>query len=321
MVLPIRPAREGRHHAGVRLYLGIFLCLTIAPLAQARETITWLLRELPPLTIFEGPERGQGAVDKTLALLTQNLPEYDHVIQRVNRPRAMQMLQEPGLRCDPTLLWNPERARLIHFSIPSVVTLSNGLIIRPRDRALFAPFMQDGEVDLDALLKSHEVRVGTVAERSYGPFVDQVLKRAPQDALNPHFGSDAVSSLMQMQQRGRLQALIGYLTEARYLAVQQGMSADDFAFIPIKGVEKYQYNHVGCSNNPAGHKAIARINPVLQALRQQTLVQFYAAWLDRNSREQYLQDAKGFFAEHGVAVEPALVGPALDGHAPGQSPP
>lgn len=297
---PQRPVK-----ACLGLCLATGLSLIFAGDAQARETIVWLLRELPPLTIFEGPQRNQGAVDKTLQLLIQSLPEYDHVIQRVNRARAMQMLQEPGLRCDPTLLWTPERARFIVFSIPSVVTYSNGLVIRPDDRPQFTPFMHNGEVDLDALLHSGQLKVGMVAERSYGPFIDQILKQAPADVLSPHYGADAVTSLMQMEQRGRLQALIGYRIETRYLAKQQNMPAEQFTFIPIKGVEKYQFNHVGCSDNSDGRQAIARINPVIATLRDQTLSQFYAAWLDPDTREHYLEDAKTFFIDK-----------AADGSAP-----
>jgi uncharacterized protein (TIGR02285 family) len=281
----------------MRACLGACLSLAFVSGVQAQQTMVWLLRELPPLTIFEGAQRNQGAVDKTLALLIKSLPQYDHVIQRVNRARAMQMLQEPGLRCDPTLLWTPERAKFIAFSVPTVVTFSNGLVVRPADRAQFAPFMEGGEVDLDALLHSGKLKVGMVAERSYGPFIDQILKQAPPEALSPHYGNDAVSSLMQMEQRGRLQGLIGYLIEARYLARQEGMSADEFTFIPIKGVEKYQYNHVGCSDNPDGRQAISRIDPVIETLRLLTLPQFYASWLDPDSREDYLEDAKTFFSD------------------------
>lgn len=285
--------------------LAIGLSLACISDALAQETMVWLLRELPPLTIFEGVQRNQGAMDKTLALLIKSLPQYDHVIQRVNRARAMQMLQEPGLRCDPTLLWSPERARFIAFSIPSVVTYSNGLIIRSVDRPQFTPFMADGEVDLNAVLHSGDLKVGTVAERSYGPFIDQLLKHAPADVLAPHYGNDAVTSLMQMEQRGRLQALIGYLIEALYLARQQGMSADEFTFLPIKGVEKYQFNHVGCSDNPDGRQAISRINPVLESLRQDTLPRFYANWLDPGLRDDYLEDAKAFFSDKTVAARPS----------------
>jgi uncharacterized protein (TIGR02285 family) len=104
--------------------------------------------------------------------------------------------------------------------------------------------------------------------------------------------------MMQMEQRGRLQALIGYLIEARYLASQQGMAPDQFSFVPIKGVEKYQFNHVGCNANTAGQVAINRINAVLAGLPATTISQFYADWLDPDTRERYLQDAQGGFGDH-----------------------
>lgn len=305
MALPFRPWIRWGYPSLLKTCFTVCLCLFFVPAAQARETITWLLRELPPLTIFEGAQRGEGAVDKTLALLIKSLPEYDHVILRVNRARAMQMLQEDGLRCDPTLLWTPERARFLVFSIPSVVTFSNGLIIRPADQALFTPFMKEGEVDLDAMLSDGGVKVGMVAERSYGPFINHLLKHAPADVLAPHYGNDAVSSLMEMEQRGRLQALIGYMIEARYLARQQGIASDQFSFIPIKGVERYQFNHVGCTSNDAGRQAIERINPVLASLRQDTLTHFYADWLDHDSRELYLQDARNFFIDGSASLKPS----------------
>jgi uncharacterized protein (TIGR02285 family) len=312
MAFCFRPWIRRLHPGPLAGLFCVYLWIAVAPPAEAKETIVWVLRELPPLTIFEGALRNQGAVDKTLALLIQSLPEYDHVIQRVNRARAMQMLQGHELRCDPTLLWTPERAKFVVFSTPSVVTLSNGLIIRPQDRPLFEPFMSNHEVDLDALLHSGVMHVGLVAERSYGPFMDQVLKQAPANSLARHYGNDAVASLMQMEQLGRLQALIGYRTEARYLAGQQGLALDQISFLPIKGVEKYQFNHVGCSDTPAGRAAIGRIDGILHALRQDTLSQFYAFWLDTASRADYLQDAKTFFtgnAVPGVLARPASAKP------------
>ena len=66
--------------------------------AWAKETLIWLLRDLPPLTIFEGPKKGQGAVDQLLPMLIEHMPEYDHSILRVNRARGMQMLQEQMLQ-------------------------------------------------------------------------------------------------------------------------------------------------------------------------------------------------------------------------------
>lgn len=254
-----------------------------------------MLRDLPPLTIFEGTRKGEGAVDQLLARLIEQLPEYDHSILRVNRARALQMLQEPNFNCDPTLLWTPERARVIHFSVPSMGTLSNGLIVRKQDASMVEPFLVDGKVDLQALLASHSARLGMVAERSYSTPVDMLLKATPADNLTAHYGNDAVRSLLQMQNLGRLKWLLAYWPEVRYLAGELGQPLDALTFYPIQGVADYQFIHVGCSNTPLGHEAVTHINQLLLQMREDSLPPLYAEWLDPHTREIYLEDARRFF--------------------------
>lgn len=60
--------------------------------AHAQDTLIWLLRDLPPLTIFDGPGKGQGALDQLLPLLIERLPDYRHEVLHVNRARGTQML-------------------------------------------------------------------------------------------------------------------------------------------------------------------------------------------------------------------------------------
>ncbi|MDG9881866.1 TIGR02285 family protein [Pseudomonas sp. GD04058] len=271
--------------------------LGISGVIEARERLTWLLRDLPPLTIFEGSQKGQGAVDQLLARLIEQMPEYDHSILRVNRARAMQMLAEPSFTCDPTLLWTPERAKFIYFSVPSMGTLSNGLIVRKQDAAMVEPFLVDGKVDLQRLLASGSSRLGMVAERSYSPPVDMLLKAAPPDTLTAHYGNDAMRSLLQMQHLGRLKWLLGYWTEVRYLSVESDQPLDDLAFYPIQGMAQYQFIHVGCSDTPQGREAVSHIDRLLLEMREQRLPPLYAAWLDEQTRKAYLEDARHFFVE------------------------
>jgi uncharacterized protein (TIGR02285 family) len=276
--------------------LPILMCLLAAPrAAQAKETLIWLLRDLPPLTIFEGPQKDQGAIDRLMPLLIASMPEYQHSIMRVNRARGMQMLHESSFTCDPSLIWSKERAQWIEFSIPAFRIISNGLAVRHEDRAALSPFITDGKVDLASLLTSGNKKLGVVAERSYGQQVDGLLQQAPVDALAAHHGNDALGSLLQMQRLGRLSALLGYWPEIQYQAQQQGISPEDLQFYPIKDTEKYQSVHIGCSDTAQGRQAIASINKALRDLRQNTLTGFYAALLDPEMRRDYLEDTKAFF--------------------------
>lgn len=291
----MRAARCLRHLA---LLCGLLPALLLQP-ASAKERLFWLVRDLPPFTILEGPEKGQGVIDQLLPLLIRQMPEYDHSILRVNRARGIQMLQDPkSFTCDPTLLWTPERAEYVRFSVPSLGVLSGGLVLRKESEALVAPYLDGQEVDLLNLLSKTPLKLGVVAERSYGTQIDAILRQLPDTAFSRHYGNDATANLLQMQQLGRLRMVLGYWPEVRYLVDLQGGALADYQFHPVKGVNRYQFLHVGCSNSELGHEAIAHIDQLLPALRRDVLPELYARWLDPALQEDYLEESKRFFEDH-----------------------
>lgn len=60
---------------------------------------------------------------------------------------------------------------------------------------------------------------------------------------------------------------------------------------------RYQFLHVGCSDTELGRTAIAHIEQLLPALRQEVLPAHYARWLDPALQEGYLEDSKRFFKD------------------------
>jgi uncharacterized protein (TIGR02285 family) len=279
--------------------LAVLTLMGLSGISHAKDTLIWLLRDMPPVTIFTGPDQGKGAMDKLMPLLTARMPQYDHLLMHVNRARGTQMLKDGIFACDPTLLWTPERAKSIVFSIPTYAVFSNGLIVRQQEMAQFAPYMQEGAIDLEALLASKTVKIGVVAERSYGQVIDPILSKVPDGELSLHYGNDAIGSLLQMERMGRLQGLISYWPEALYQARQQEIADEDVAFLPIKGTPKYQFTHIGCSDTERGRQAMEIINREMRVLRETKLVGFYAEWLPSPKREEYLEDAKAFFQKPG----------------------
>ncbi|MCX2687188.1 TIGR02285 family protein [Pseudomonas sp. DCB_AW] len=286
------------HWLRTLLLLCALLPALAVPHAAAKERLLWLVRDLPPFTIFEGTEKGQGVIDRLLPLLIEQMPEYDHSIVRVNRARGIQMLQDPNtFTCDPTLLWTPERAEYVHFSMPSLGVLSGGLVVRKAGEALLAPFLTDNEVDLPGLMSHTPLKLGIVAERSYGTQIDEILRQLPDSALSRHYGNDATANQLQMQQLGRLHMVMGYWPEVRYLIQQQGGSLGDYQFHPVRGVNRYQFLHVGCSDSALGREAVAHIDQLLPTLRQETLPGLYARWLDPELQAMYLEQSKQFFKQ------------------------
>ncbi|MGH8385337.1 MAG: TIGR02285 family protein [Pseudomonas sp.] len=278
---------------------GVLLIIALTPpaLAQSKEQLVWLKRDLPPLFIFDGPEKGQGVIDQLLTKLIAGLPQYQHSVMKVNRARGLQMLHEPSLTCDAALNWSKERETWIAFSIPVFRAMSNGLAVRRVDREVLAPFIKDGEVDLAALLATGNVTLGIVAERNYGEYLDALLKQAPPKALTLHYGNDALGSLLQMQRLGRLQLLLGYRPEIRYQAQQQGIAENELQFYPIRGTGKYLSGYIGCTDTPQGRQVISEINKLLLTLPRDELSEAYAAWLDPESRGEYLEASRAFFEQ------------------------
>ncbi|AZE15564.1 NAD(FAD)-utilizing enzyme [Pseudomonas chlororaphis subsp. aureofaciens] len=291
----MNPCSGGRMIRGIGVFCMLLALGTWPQVSQARNTLIWVLRDLPPTTIFEGPQKGRGVIDQALPVLMASLPEYDHQIVHVNRARGMQMLREQPFVCDPALMFNLQRAQWIAFSITSFRVFSNGLAVRRKDRDGVQPFIHDGQIDLRALLASAPHNVGVVAERSYGEQIDSLLAQAPPGALMAHYGNSAIGNLLQMQRHGRLKALIGYQPEIRFQAQQQGIDPNELEFYPIQGMPKYQSVNVGCSNTAQGRQAVERINRALLELRPDTLLELYAQWLEPSLREQYRSDALAFF--------------------------
>jgi uncharacterized protein (TIGR02285 family) len=278
---------------------GVILTTLVAPpaIAQPKENLLWLKRDLPPLFIFDGPQKSQGVIDQLLRQLIAGMPQYQHSVMKVNRARGLQMLHEPALTCDAALNWSKEREGWIAFSVPVFRAMSNGLAVRRIDREVLTPFIKDGEVDLAALLATGNVTMGIVAERNYGEFLDVLIKQAPPKALTLHYGNDALGSLLQMQRLGRLRLLLGYRPEIRYQAQQQGIGEDELQFYPIRGTGKYLSGYIGCTDTPKGRQAIIEINELLRTLSRAPLSEAYAAWLDPESRSEYLKAAKAFFED------------------------
>ncbi len=271
------------------LWAGLIMpaLLIFAPESRGSEKLIWLLRDLAPLTVFDGPKKGQGMIDQLMPVLIASMPNYQHVILRVNKARAIQMLKDQPLACDPTLLWNAARANSITYSTPIIGLHSNVLAIRRENQPLLEPFVHDQTLDLLAMLKARTVKLGVIAQRSYGEWIDEQVSHGPQEQLFTHYGSDPLGSLLQMQSAGRVQAVLGYWPEIQSKASQVGLPKDALIFYPVKGAPLYQLIFIGCSDTAQGREAIHAINTVLANLGDNALNSSTAQWFAPGQAGEY----------------------------------
>ena len=271
------------------LWAGLIMpaLLICAPESRGTEKLIWLLRDLAPLTVFDGPKKGQGLIDQLMPVLIASMPNYQHVILRVNKARAIQMLKEQPLACDPTLIWSAARAQSITYSTPIIGLHSNGLAIRREQRPLLEPFVYDHQLDLLAMLNAKTVKLGVIAQRSYGEWIDEQVSHGPLQQLFVHYGSDPLGSLLQMQSAGRVQAVLGYWPEILSKASQVGLPKDALIFYPIHGAPTFQMVYIGCSDTAQGREAIQTINAVLANLGDNVLNTSTAQWSAPGQTEEY----------------------------------
>lgn len=265
--------------------------------AENKPRLVWMIRDLPPFNILEGPLKNQGIADHMLRLLQARLPQYQHVVAVANQARSKQMLGSGALICDTGLLKSPEREEILYFSIATMGLQTNGVMIRKQQEQELAPFIDNGQFDLPAFIAADRYTLGTLVGRSYGPVIDAELAKLKADKRVVHYGIEASRSLLRMQQHDRLTAVLGYGPELRYSGELEQMDLEQLSFYPIKGAPPYLMGYVGCSKTPEGLEAIQRINKAVRELRQGEIVQLYANWLDKRSRAAYLQAAKGFFTD------------------------
>ena len=270
--------------------------------AESKPRLVWMIHKIPPFTISEGPLKNQGVGDQMLASLMADLTQYEHVYSVGNRVRTSQNLSSGELTCDPGLLWSKEAEQISYFSIPTHGILASGVVVRKQDEHKLATFIQKAEFDLAAFLADGRFSLGTQSGRIYGEAIDAELGRAIPSTLVAHHGTNPTFSLLRMQQRQRLTALLSLSAELRYHGENAGVPLDTLSFYPIKGAPKYQQVYITCSKTPEGLAAIKAINTSLRSLPEGRLANLYIQWLDSATRERYFKEEKDFFDEQNSAA-------------------
>lgn len=280
------------------LFRTVFLCLVavvsiscrLPGSAQAQDSITWMKAALAPFYLLEGELKNQGYGDVAVTLMQEHLAGYEHGIIEANIARHIYALKKGKKVCTAGLFRTPERESFIEFSIPSFFTLP-AVIITTRDK--LASFGNVKRVQLNEVLDRGDLVIGHSKERSYGIYLDEVLKKhTGKDNIFIFPGQEFSHNLFKMLVLGRLDGLIGLPDEAMFQAEQLGIR-DKIVTITIE--ENQQgfaswLSAVGCSKNEWGKKVIADINRVLVALRATEQYRAtYERWLDEASLDNYRQ--------------------------------
>ena len=235
----------------------------IGATAEEPETITWLVLDLPPLFIIEGPDAGKGIADRLQKMISNGLKGRRFETRVANASRVAKDLSEENNVCFAGEFYgNP------HFltSIPTIALPPHNLIVLKENAHLFG----NGEmVSLRSLLDNRKLIFGTAKSRRYGPELDEILRQyAGARNIYTRSGRDTLEGLLGMLDKQRVHYLIEYPVAIRYAARKAGMW-DRLKVIPIEeNAEALPIiGAVRCSDTPEGRRLIAEINEVLRSIR------------------------------------------------------
>lgn len=267
------------------------LALLFAALsAQADDgVIEWQLYNQPPLSMLDGPNRAQGALN--LGLNQQLLPQlkqYRHHFNEVPIKRLLLALKSQPHACAFGLLRTAEREAYMQFSLPVLPQLPPGVVVRRAEADALLSFLnRDGALRLKDWLASGSGRLGVTDGRSYGAAVDELLAPLRGGARVPVVAADApMRNLLQMVALGRLEMAVALPYEPRYLELAEGLDAKALRYLPLAEQPRQLVGYAACAKGPFGEGVIKRINAVLARPEvQAALVGYYERWLDEDSRQ------------------------------------
>lgn len=264
--------------------------------ADEQDSVHWLVVDSPPLFVVQDGTLTGGAIGTLLLHLVAQVPQR-HVIEVSNNNRGFNDIRQGKPRCAGGLVKNVLRESLIHFSLPVLPFLPNGLVYATANSALVERHHHDGQVNARALLMEPKLRIGLIAGRSNGELLDVLLNHtAMKSRLMAFTKTNDAEKLLHMVSLQRLDIAIVNPTEVGFMQ-KQGQLEENLHFLPLMAQSAEQYLYFGCTKGEWGAQQIARINPYLKnrALLAEAAA-IYAEYLPQPLVAFYRQRTRTFLA-------------------------
>ena len=243
----------------VAKYLSICLALwLLSGPARAADEILWADLSFPPWMILEGRSAGQGVWDDLQRALIAGLPQYQHRVEVMNNARFEAMAQQGAHVCKVYYFKTPEREQLLHYSLPSVVFLSNEVLMSHK---MAAQLGYPASLSLAQLMQDGRWRGSFVKGRSYGKELDSII----QAHMNlPHIRENVSTneSLFRFLSEGRTDYILEFPAVHSFFESDLGLHPD-LVSIPIQQAPTSNVTYVTCVRNGWGKAVIESVNPIV----------------------------------------------------------
>lgn len=259
----------------------------------AKETITWLIVDIPPFEIITN-KPNSGLAGEARKLIEKKLSEYNHRTVVVNYARMMFEFKN-GNYCTMSLFLTEERKKFIYFSkVPDFSFLSIGVAMREET---FKQLKYPEKISVEQLVKEDQnYTLGLAHGRNYPPEVRTILnKYKSQPNITFYAQSTIDKSLFAMLMNDRIDYMLIYAHVANYMSMKSNYE-NRHVFVTIKEVNTYNQTYTACSKNEWGRQIIKKINQALVELRPTPEYrQLYLDWLGKNQIPHYKKHYDDFF--------------------------
>ena len=221
-----------------------------------------MVLDWPPWMIIEDEDEGTGRFNAILRVAQENLPEYDHVREKMNWARFWYEVENNNNVCYPFGLKSGDRENLVYYSAPHTLVLPNAIIVR---KDVAKKLGNPSSYSIVKLIQDQQFKGYVEKNRSFTNKMDDLLKQHASDSNLIRVSSEA-KSLVKMVITGRIDYTLEYPIVAAYFERENGYSGE-LASIPISEMEPFSYVYMNCTKNEWGKKVITKWNEALKNLK------------------------------------------------------
>lgn len=239
------------------------LTFSVNRAAYAEDKITWMITDWPPWMILDGEDAGKGRFNYILDAAKENLPNYEHVTERMNFERFWYEVNQKNNICYLFGLKTGNRGDIVYYSEPHTILLPNAIIMRATDLKKLGNPEQYSIIEL---LEDKRFKGLTQKSRSFTTSVDSLLQ-THETGSNLNRVSESAESLIKMVSTGRIDYTLEYPIVASYYGQQLTDGFDPLVSIPISEMEPLSYAYMNCTKNEWGKQVIDEWNSALLRIK------------------------------------------------------
>jgi uncharacterized protein (TIGR02285 family) len=271
----------------------VLLATLLAPGAQARDTMTWLMPDIPPASMPVNGKPTTGIADQIALYISAHWPEAEHRFIYANPKRTWLMVERGERACVVAALRNAERDKLAYFVNTNLVPPLQ--LVAQESTLPRLPLNAHGEVDMEKLLADPVLRGIIVERRSYGSAVDALLARRPaKSRLETTSVGDYGRNVLKLVSHGRADYTLDYDYALQY-ASKSEPEIGALKTVPIAQNNKPMLGGIACPRNAWGMATVKRIDQIVGTPEgAAAMIKAQNSWHTKASQQRYATQINEF---------------------------